>query len=66
MLHVIIVSFDGAEVCEFLELCILSALSRKYREENIGVYRYDGLANFRHILGQEAGRIRKIYESIQE
>ena len=37
-------SYDGAEICEFLSLYILSILGKVYGIQNVGFYRDDGLA----------------------
>ena len=37
-------SFDGAETCELVGLYILDTLGNKFGNENIGLYRDDGLA----------------------
>ena len=57
-------SFDGAEVCELVGLYILSILSNKYSEQQLGLYRDDGLAAFYNTNSQESDKIRK--EFIQE
>ncbi len=40
-------SFDGAEICELIGLFILNKLATKYGNDNIGLYRDDGLAIFK-------------------
>ena len=52
-------SFDGAEICELVGLCILHILSTKYGKDLNGLYRDDGLACFKNIIGPQADRIRK-------
>ena len=42
-------AYDGAEVCELVEIFILYQLSREYNRNNKGVYRDDGLAVFKNI-----------------
>ena len=37
-------AYDGAEVCELEGTCLLYKLSLKYNKNDIGFYRYDGLA----------------------
>jgi hypothetical protein len=36
-------NYDGAEICELVELFILNKLSEKFGKNNIGLYRDDGL-----------------------
>ncbi len=52
-------SFDGAEVCELVGLYILDTLAKKYKKENIGLYRDDGLAIFKNASGRAMDKIRK-------
>ena len=52
-------SYDGAEVCELVGLFILNDLCNQYNKDNIGLYRDDGLAIFKHTSGPQAERIRK-------
>ena len=52
-------SYDGAEVCELVGLFILNDLCNEYGKDNIGLYRDDGLAIFKHTSGPQAERIRK-------
>eukprot|EP00794_Sanderia_malayensis_P002046 gene2046-biopygen1849 len=52
-------SYDCAEVNELVGLLILNNLCDTYREENIGLYRDDGLAVFRNTTGPQADSIRK-------
>ena len=37
-------SYDGAETCEFIRACLLSAITKIISKENIGSYRDDGIA----------------------
>ena len=39
-------SYDGAEVCELIGIFMLSLIGNKYKPNNIGLYRDDGLAVF--------------------
>ena len=50
---------DGAEVCELVGLFILNDLCNEYGKDNIGLYRNDGLAIFKHRSGPQAERIRR-------
>ena len=45
-------AYNGAEVCEIVEIFMLSLLSKKYSSNNIGLYRDGGLLVFRSISGQ--------------
>ena len=36
-------SFDGAEICELVDLYVLDKLSRLIGRKNVGLYREDGL-----------------------
>jgi hypothetical protein len=51
--------FDGAEVCELVGLYILHVLGNKFGNDNLGLYRDDGLACFHGIDGPTSDRIRK-------
>ena len=52
-------SHDGAEVCELVGLFALAQLPAKYRQDNTGLYRDDGLAVFTNSSGSAADRIKK-------
>jgi len=52
-------SYDGADVCELVNLFILNGLGSTYGKENIGLYRDDGLAVLKDTTGPQADRIRK-------
>ena len=52
-------SFDGAEVCELVGLYILHLLGSKFGNDNLGLYRDDGLACFHGIDGPTSDKIRK-------
>ena len=52
-------SYDGAEVCELIGLFLLDLLAKKYRKEDIGWYRDDGLAIFKGRSGRIKDMIRK-------
>ena len=36
-------SYDGAEICEIIGIMVLHKLSQKFPEDNLGLYRDDGL-----------------------
>ena len=44
-------SYDGAEICELVGAFILHRLSRHLPEQNIGLYRDDGLAIMKKCIG---------------
>ena len=52
-------SYDGAEICEFIGLYILSFLGKVYGIQNVGLYRDDGLACLHKISGPASDKIRK-------
>ena len=43
-----------AEICDLVEIFMLSLLSKKYSSNKIGLYRDDGLSDFRNTSGQQA------------
>ena len=51
--------FDGAEVCELVGSLILTKLCDVLQRENVGLYRDDGLAIVKQMLGPELERKRK-------
>ena len=52
-------SYDGAEICEFVGLYILSFLWKVYGIQNVGLYRDNGLACLHKISGPALDKIRK-------
>lgn len=52
-------SYDGAEICEFVGLFILSELSKEIGKPQVGLYRDDGLVIVRNLNGQQTDRTRK-------
>ena len=52
-------SLDGAEVCELVGLFILDKLTKCFANQNIGLYRDDGLAVFRNMGPITAEKIKK-------
>ena len=52
-------SYDGAEICEFVSLYILSIYGKVYGIQNVGFYRDDGLACSHKISGPASDKIRK-------
>ena len=59
MFDVTMGSFDGAEICELVSLFLLSTLRDKFKSNDIGLYRDDGLAFFKRTSGPQAERKRK-------
>ena len=57
-------AYDGAEVCELVGCFILSSLPAKYKKEDIGLYRDDGLAIFKNLSGPQSERIKKDFQKI--
>ena len=53
-------AYDGAEVCELVGIFILYKLSTKYKKNNIGLYRDDGLAFFKNISGPKSETLSQI------
>ena len=52
-------SYDGAEVCELAGLFMLIELSKIFDEDNIGLYRDDGLSVFKNYNGHQNDKVRK-------
>ena len=52
-------SYDGTEICELVGLFILNKLGQKFGEENIGLYRRDGLAIMKNKSACLADKTRK-------
>ena len=52
-------SNDGAEICEFTGIYILSQLANLLPREDNGLYRDDGLILLRNANGQSMDRVRK-------
>ena len=59
MFHVTMGSNDGAEVCELIGLYILNKLTARFRKENAGLYRDDGLILLRNVTGRLAEKAKK-------
>ena len=57
-------TIDGAEACKLVGIFILYQLSRKCNKNNIGLYRDDGLAEFKSISGPQAEKIKKHFQNI--
>ena len=57
-------SFNGTEVCELVDLCLLSKVVvhiMHIDSDNIGLYRDDGLVVINNANGTKPGRLRKKY-----
>ena len=52
-------AYDGAEICELVGIFILSLLNKKYRSNNIDLYRDNELSVFRKISKQQAEKHKK-------
>ena len=52
-------SFNGAGICELVDVYILNLSSDKYGKERVGLYRDNGLPCFENASGPEAEKIRK-------
>ena len=52
-------SYDGAELCELVGLYLLDLLTKEFGEQNIGLYRDDGLSCFENISGPDSEKIKK-------
>ena len=60
-------SYDGAEVCELAGLFMLIELSKNFDEDNIGLYRDDGLSVFKNYNGHQNDKVRKeMIDSIKQ
>ena len=56
-------AYDGAEeVCEIVGIYLLSLLSEKYNNKEIGLYSDAGLSVFKNINGLEAEKMKEIYK----
>ena len=52
-------SFDGAEICELVEIFIPSNFEKRFEKDKNGSYRDDGLAVLKTTSGRLADRARK-------
>ena len=59
-------SYDGAEICELVGLFILKQLGKTFGNENIGLYRDDGLAIIKNKSARLADKTRKELHKIFE
>ena len=51
--------YDGAEVCELVDIYILNKLSNITDRDSIGLYRDDGLGIFESLSGPQIERKKK-------
>ena len=59
-------AYDGAEVCELVDIFTLNKIGEKYNKNEVGLYRDDGLAVFKNISGPESESIKKYFQSLFE
>ena len=52
-------SFDGADICEPVDVYILKVFGEKYGKERVGLYRDDILVSFETVSGRQAEKINK-------
>ena len=52
-------SYDGAEICELVGLCLLDKLSKILSNADGGLYRDDGLTAVNNSIGPLMDRLRK-------
>ena len=57
-------SYDGAEICEFIGIYLLSQLSTIVNKNHCGIYRDDGLVIQKYINGQQIDQPRKKFINI--
>ena len=57
-------AYDGAEVCELIDIYMLYLIGKKYNSKNIGLYRDDGLAVFKNVSGPASEKIKKQLQSL--
>ena len=55
-------SYDVAEVCELIGIFMLSLIGNKYNPNNIGVYRDDGLANFKKQATRNPKKLKRLFK----
>ena len=55
-------SYDGAEVCEFSGIFMLSLTGNKYNPNNIGLYRDDRLAIFKNTSGRNLNKLKRFFK----
>ena len=56
-LDVAVGSYEGAEFCELVGLCLLHLLTKEFGKQNIGLYRADILSYFEKRSGPDSEKI---------
>ena len=56
--------YDEAEVCRLVGSFLLYTLSLKYNKTNLGLYRDDGFAVFRNVIGMHCEKIKKEFQKL--
>ena len=57
-------AYDGADVCELIDIFMLSLLSKHINKNHIGLYRDDGLAILKNTSGPEAEKLKKKFQKL--
>ena len=57
-------AYDSAELCKLVCIFMLNKVSEKYNKNDVGLYRDDGMAEFKNISGPESERIKKNFQSL--
>ena len=57
--YITIGAYDGAEVCELIDIYILDLIGKKYDSKNIELYRDDGLVVFKNESGRASEKNKK-------
>ena len=57
-------AYDGAEVCELIDIFLLNLLGRQYDPKNIGLYRDDGLSICKNCSGPQMEKIKKRLQKV--
>jgi len=52
-------SYDGAEICELVGLYLLNQMKNAFPVIDFGLYRDDGLGNYKRMPGPQAEKMRK-------
>ena len=58
-------SYEGAEFCELVGLCLLHLLTKEFGKQNIGLYRADVLSYFEKISGHDLEKT-EIIQNLQK
>ena len=57
-------SYDGAEVCELIDIFMLSLIGNIYNRNNIGLYRDEGFAVFKNTSSLQSEKIKKSFQKM--